>query len=166
MRLEIIETPDYILAVSDEKPTVGNQFIYETDTQTINTTCSDYTPNEFDFIIKAYQPKGNAKELDLPFLPEVFRQDPKLPMVFSEEDLRKAFERGFSVATYLADYETEKEWSKFIQSLKQPKWFVAEHIGKCCGNQLINQCINCKKYKPQLKTTTIKGKTYLVGKYE
>ena len=75
MKLERIETPDYILAVSDEKPTVGNQFIYETDTQTINTTCSDYTPNEFDFIIKAYQPKGNVPELDLPLLPEIVVED-------------------------------------------------------------------------------------------
>lgn len=40
------------------------------------------------------------------------------------------------------------------------QWFVqnsdcesveVNHFGNCCGNQLINQCINCKKYKPIYK---------------
>ena len=213
MKLEIIETPDYILAVSNEKPTVGNQFIYETDTQTINTTCSDYTPNEFDFIIIAYQPKGNVKELDLPLLPEMVVGDDveklaekEFPLldtkwcrtgvveeenlqllghrrtfikghkaatkVYSEEDLRKAFERGFSVATYLADYETEKEWSKFIQPLKQPKWFVAEmKCGRCYIPLKDDDCWSAKECSRNSKndlllTTTINDKTYLVGTYK
>ncbi len=207
MKLEIIETPDYILAVSDEEIkdrdtnlTNGRDIF---DYRDVKEYSLEYANRYWQKII-GYQPKDNAKELDgLPLLPEMENDvekllDEKYPYeigysvsdenstiqamreafteghkaatkTFSEEDLRKAFERGFSVATYLADYETEKEWSKFINSLKQPvapKWFVAEHIGKCCGNQLIKQCIDCKKYKPQLKTTTINGKSYLVGKYE
>jgi hypothetical protein len=82
--------------------------------------------------------------------------------------LRKAFERGFSVATYLADYETEKEWSKFIQSLKQPKtpkWFLAETIRLNCYDDCMTK--ECQEHCDKtLKTTTTNGKTYLVGKYE
>jgi hypothetical protein len=205
MKLERIETPDYILAVSDEKPTVGNQFIYETDTQTINTTCSDYTPNEFDFIIKAHQPKGNVKELDLPLLPEMVVGDDveKLPnflykneygcilsgvdgdsdvtnewnnykaatKVYSEEDLRRAIE--FTVQNVLQAIpgitSTKTITESFIQSLKQPKWFIAE-MDYLSDTGEWKHVLLPSEWKTdtqtRLKTTTTNGKTYLVGTYK
>jgi hypothetical protein len=71
-KFKIIETEDYYLALSDKKPVVANQFIYETDTESINKTCSDYVPNNSDFAIIAHLPKNNAPELDLPLLPEIY----------------------------------------------------------------------------------------------
>lgn len=37
---------------------------------------------------------------------------------------------------------------------KNSRWDNVEikHFGNCCGNQLITQCINCKKYEPIYKT--------------
>jgi hypothetical protein len=220
MKLERIETPDYILAVSDEKPTVGNQFIYETDTQTINTTCSDYTPNEFDFIIKAYLPKGDAKELDLPLLPEIVveddvekifkeqvsrRDDDGYPVfgqedfqilkycikeiitssatkVYSEGDLRNAFNAGYDLNTWEQleipneerDYLHEDDYIQSLKRPKTPKWFVAEMEEVKLSNPLTCDyykevgCIKdmCSCYTLKLKTKTTNNKTYLVGKYE
>jgi len=209
MKLEIIETPDYILAVSDEEIKEGEAFIdlrnQELDSEDIYWAGLGGDVKFANIIGKkiiAHQPKGNAPELDLPLLPKIVIEDDveKLPNFlykneygcilsgvdgdsdvtnewnnykaatkeYSEEDLRRAIE--FTVQNVLQAIpgitSTKTITESFIQSLKQPKWFIAEHIGKCCGNQLINQCIDCKKYKPQLKNTTTNGKTYLIGKYE
>jgi len=213
-KFKIVETAEYCLAVSDEKPTVGNQIIYETDTQSVNTTCSDYTENEFDFVIKAYQPKGNAPELDLPLLPEINVEDDveKLALNwFAKANKRdiifdlgwiQIFEAGYKTATKTYSEENLKKsiitgiikmglWqenepnvtpgkivikqeeiaNEIIQSLKQPKtpkWFVAEiscdYIG--CPKLVLNGTNSiCCGDKTGLKTTTINGKTYLVGSY-
>jgi len=175
-KFKIIETPEYYLAVSDEKPTVGNQIIYETDTQSVNTTCSDYTENEFDFVIKAYQPKGNASELDLPLLPEMVVEPRGFDeFEYSEEDLRKAINMGIDLWMNSMTEDSaeliEADYQKIIQSLKQsktPKWFVAEiscdYIG--CPKLVLNGTNSiCCGDKTGLKTTTINGKTYLVGSY-
>ena len=214
MKLQIIETPDYILAVSDEdikeddcNLTNGEDVFDYTDVK--NRYSLEYV-NRYQQKITAYQPRGNAKELDLPLLPEIVIEDDveklaekyanlknsihdydeqyynshgvviakgfiegykSATKVYNEEDLRKVIElsrityKEKTFGTVLPKYKPG-EIVNLVTQPKTPKWFVAEHIGKCCGNQLINQCINCKKYKPQLKTTTIKGKTYLVGKYE
>jgi hypothetical protein len=79
MRLEIIETPDYILAVSDEGKKIENCYLYNTITKNIRKCFAidknRLVYNEFDFVIIAYRPKGNAKELDLPLLPEIVVED-------------------------------------------------------------------------------------------
>jgi hypothetical protein len=192
-KFKIIETPGYVLAVSDKHPTVSNQLIYESDTNTINTTGSAYTPNAIDFLIAAYKPKGNAPELDLPLLPKIVIEDDveklaesyknkkgSIPTteledeifklgfkdghkaatkVYSEEDMREAFEYGkqFSVEDFGSKY-----FEEFIQSLKQPtpKWFVAE-----AELREINPNADRIQYLSHLKTTTINGKQVLVGKY-
>jgi hypothetical protein len=88
--------------------------------------------------------------------------------MYSEEDLRKAIQ-------FVTDNYTIDSWQnydkksgvnmssgaiadKFIQSLKQPKWFVAEYKTEYTEDGLDYQ-------SDELKTTTINGKTYLVGKY-
>jgi len=85
MKLQIIETEDYILAVSDGKIkqynwciNLDNNYIFQatyTDVNSIyakNVSCK--VNGDFKKII-AYQPKGNAKELDLPLLPEMVVED-------------------------------------------------------------------------------------------
>jgi hypothetical protein len=99
--------------------------------------------------------------------------------VYTEDDLRKAFQAGekFGGLPFSTDKTMVSE-NDYIQSLKQPKtskWFVAE-AGKIIGCKDPMICLrgcdigteSCKQpildYS-KLKTTTINGKTYLVGKY-
>jgi hypothetical protein len=204
-KFKIIETEDYILAVYNEGITIKLRYLYNKIREDIKETY-----NDFDEKIIAYQPKGNAPELDLPLLPEMVVEDDvselaeKLfPMnmtggsisksdrqlqqnafkvgyksatkTFSEEDLRKAFSFGFNEGINYADLKnmdeqpeeiSDEDWDVFVKNLKQPKtpkWFVAEME---CGEN--RQCMcesNNDCLKPILKTTTINGKEYLVGKY-
>jgi hypothetical protein len=107
---------------------------------------------------------------------------------YSEEDLRKAFKAAIGKlgpTWYGINTEMQKWEDTYIQSLKQPKtpkWFVAEieyfyHSSKefysdagfvkCTKEQYesIKSEIPTCPLKTELKTTTINGKTYLVGKY-
>lgn len=91
-KFKIIETPDYILVVSDED--ASNSYIYFTGTPTgiykTGIKYKNYNNDEFyeDAItgmsdtyfakiskkIIAHQPKGNAPELDLPLLSEIYKK--------------------------------------------------------------------------------------------
>jgi hypothetical protein len=208
MKLQIIETEQYILAVSDEEIKEGDWYFDSTDKAAIRPI---YKRNQ-DLIeeyfgckkIIAYQPKGNATELDLPLLPEIDVEDDvekladkatkkQLIRIFggeskeeilddiqkrkhyfklgyksatrkySEYDLRKAFEAGM----YFIG-EDKGSYEEFIQSLKQsktPKWFVAET--KTVWRRNTDRSVPTKAdLDEELKTTTINGKTYLVGHYE
>jgi hypothetical protein len=83
MKKELIETPDYILAVSDEeiKPNVYaliNGILCKTEIkegkvasrQLRGGAAMDICKTEYLEII-AYKPKGNAPELDLPLISDV-----------------------------------------------------------------------------------------------
>jgi hypothetical protein len=94
-KFRIVETEDYLLAVSDEDnsffegitdghPKVGDWFLHKTDADlslhkcigrpaTQNVIGDDNVDYFLGNCIKviAYQPKGNTKELDLPLLPDV-----------------------------------------------------------------------------------------------
>jgi hypothetical protein len=89
---------------------------------------------------------------------------------YSEEDL-------INLVAYIANFEDETDGNiassgrmpseivnSFIQSLKQPKWFVAE-METPYTDAFTEDRIRRFYGKPKLKTTTINGKTYLVGKY-
>ena len=139
--------------------------------------------------IIAYKPKGNAPELDLPLLPEIVVEDDVEKLaeisselqegtytpqhkitykhgfidgyktatkVYSEDDLRKAIHFG-----KFGEYEGIQKTQEFIQSLKQPKWFVAEM--KHTKSEVFRENDNVPY--AVLKTTTINNKTYLVGTY-
>jgi hypothetical protein len=103
--------------------------------------------------------------------------------VYSEEDLKKAIEmaRGIKegketftaedisgcteVCTY--DWKFEFDENEIIQSLKQPKtpkWFVVEM--KTVWRRNTDRNVPTKDdLDEELKTTTLEGKTYLVGTY-
>jgi hypothetical protein len=83
-KFKIIETSDYILAVSDEEIKEDDYCInfFKSNDYIDAHTCSiikrNYLKSEtFDNFLKiiAYQPKGNAPELDLPLLPEIVVED-------------------------------------------------------------------------------------------
>jgi hypothetical protein len=107
---------------------------------------------------------------------------------YSEEDLRKAFEHGIvfkeeSVSTCKEAIDAEFDaLIKFIKQPKTPTYFVAEmeyfyHSGKefysdagfvKCDKETyesVKKEIPICPLKTELKTTTINGKTYLVGTY-
>jgi hypothetical protein len=203
--LETIETPDYILAVSDEEIKEGDLCFLE-ENHYVNGGIGkynheraigwgiSYSPKGHNFFKKiiAYQPKGNAPELDLPLLPEMVVEDDveKLAKettkkyvnerekqtaylefiegykaatkVYSEEDLMRAFEVGRNF-----QLTGENNFNELVRSLKQsktPKWFVAEM--KTVWNRNTDRNVPTKDdLDKELKTTTFNGKTYLIGKY-
>ncbi len=211
MRLELIETPDYVLAVSNDEIKEGDYHVAIQIVERVGSKAIAYTDKEQLKAISeiggakkiiAYQPKGDAPELDLPLLPEIVveddvekifkeqvsrRDDDGYPVfgqedfqilkycikeiitssatkVYDEEDLRKAFNAGYDLNTWeqLEIPNEERDYlheDDYIQSLKQPKWFVAE---------MEQYPINYHKdlWHNRLKTETIEGKTYLIGKYE
>mgnify|MGYP000013903871 CR=1 FL=1 len=204
-KLQIIETPDYILAVSGEE-IKDDELFYNSfnDNQPLIQKrygrwkiC--FNPHE----IIAYQPKNNTPEIDgLPLLPEIVVEDDvenlaenyknkkgsistteledeifklgfkdghkEATKVYSEEDLRKAFEAGMRFIG-----EDKGSYDEFIQSLKQPKWFVAEmeevkinSMGRVVNPMNLTQNQSSCKWVKRLKNTTnSEGKEVLVGRY-
>jgi hypothetical protein len=183
-RLEIIETPDYLLAVFGNPDALYNTSIQEL----INRGW-----------VKGYKPLNGAPELDLPLIPEMvvgedvdfaemfyillkqtyhtfdtwpeakeYRKSKSATKSFSENDLRRAMIKARKNQQYPFSFpETDDE---IIQSLKQPKipkWFVAETEYDCCDRY--QNCKSCdataEMINLKLKTTKTNGKTYLVGKY-
>jgi hypothetical protein len=146
-QFKIIPTEDYILAVSDEEIKESEELIpnkwyinsyrgYDKPFKNHNLDNNGYLKQ-----VIAYQPKGNAPELDLPLLPEI---------VIDNDEVKK-------VAT-----KTCYGW-KF----DYPKYFIAETIGGdeylagiVAGNEI------WAEYPIELKTTTINNKIYLVGIYK
>jgi len=232
-KLQIIHTDDYVLAVSDGEIKKSDK-VYWTDpeglTSHLNTVISvseeilflsESNSSELECYVHeckkiiAYQPKGNAPELDLPLLPEIVVEDdvenlayriyPPINTMdengndldlnygyrrgfeeglnykaatkkYSEEDLKEAFLSGcHNMSDYIEgesesdDYDIYKEADNYIQSLKThtPKWFVAETVcDQCLDDKTTDSCYcHFGNYKTVLKTTTIEGKVYLVGKF-
>jgi hypothetical protein len=154
-KFKIVEEEEYIFAVSGEEIKKGDYHRF---------TCFDG-----DIIKKiiAYKPKGNVIKLDLPLLPE-FEPRGFDEFEYTEDDLRKAIEESISWWEAKPDEKygqinTSHDFGdEFIQSLKQPKWFVAETrpftVGEMADKPLgtVNET---------LKTTTINNKIYLEGTY-
>jgi hypothetical protein len=156
-KFEIVETADYILAVSDEEIQTG---YYYNDLD--NELRKGYAEQSYHTSVIAYAPKGNALELEgLPLLPEMGVEDD----VYNEEDLRKALDVVY-IDWYqdLGHTENTKEdyFNRIIQSLRQakkPKYFVAEMELNLSGKNALDRASYI------LKTTEINGKTYSCGYY-
>jgi hypothetical protein len=249
-KFKILETEKYTLAVSDKEVKLSNDNIgFFLRTHSISTNIdiiqnpSFTSKYKYEKII-AYQPKGNAPELDLPLLPEeeccegdgsncngsccIVEDDVEklakkyindtlrdeesddyflgrmegfkdcyksATKKYSEDDLRKAIAMAKIAKTDdgLIDMDS---WisngyegatpayneNEIIQSLKQPKWFVAEveyyyHSSKelysdagfvkCTKEQYesIKSEIPTCPLKIELKTIDINNKIHLVGTY-
>jgi len=150
-KFEIIETPDYILAVSDEDVGINIPFWgycwnwYKKVNFFKNGLNENARGRGGIQKIIAYQPKNNYPELNLPLLPEIVVKDDvkKLAENYAlncTQDwyypAKNGFIAGYKAATKLYDeddlskamhfgkfgeYEGIKTTQKFIQSLKQPK---------------------------------------------
>jgi hypothetical protein len=211
MKLQLIETQDYILAVSDKEIKEG---LYLDDTNTIRTcVVSDnqyWAKREHYKKIIAYKPKSNAAKLDLPLLPEVVGDEAEMlaekhvdnvwggykndrfqhedigtdltlseiskhdfiagykasTKVYTEDDLHKILSDFYVFATEgeVCDHIIINQFIQIHKQPKSPKLFVAEVKQRF-------QSDKDKRVNPEngvyyeLKTTTINGKTYLVGKY-
>jgi hypothetical protein len=109
-KFKIIETPDYILAVSDEAIEEGN-YVYQVNFEKTNTQviqcikpfqakiANDKNGSFTKLKIIAYKPKRNSPELDLPLLPEMVVEDniEKFADIngYHESDLDKIYKEGF-----------------------------------------------------------------------
>jgi hypothetical protein len=76
MKLQIIETPDYILVVSDEEIKLKDWYVHNQLSKGLRIwqDNTQFIPMDAKKII-AHLPKGNAPELDLPLLPEMVVED-------------------------------------------------------------------------------------------
>jgi len=119
MKLQIIETEQYILAVSDEEIKEGDWYY---DSGDVNFVCKAFkhTTQQYQRSkIIAYQPKGTAYELDLPLLPEIVVEDDveKLAETKAETHLEKIkdtarrwfWKKGFKVGYKAATKVSRKE---------------------------------------------------------
>ena len=201
-KFKLVETEKYTLAVFDKEVKEGD-YIFDNyakinlvqQVRKCDFDSSHYRNGNWKKII-AYQPKGNAKELDLPLLPYAEDDVEKLAesyytqitlaertafkfgykaatKVYSEEDLKKMFAYAHQVgmntllqtqSPHLLEKQDEhKLRDGFIQSLKQPKWFVAEIE---CGEVMQCDCSDNESCLDiRFKTTTINNKIYLEGIY-
>jgi hypothetical protein len=137
-RLQIIETPDYILAVSEEKIKEGDYVLYHKYkiSQVLGINIDELKLERGGIWrssckkIIAYQPKNNAPELDLPLLPEIVVED----------DIEKLAER-------LVDKETNaslqspnrKHYEKYVKiGLKAATKVYSEDDITIIRNKLVN----------------------------
>jgi hypothetical protein len=120
-KLQIVETVNYVLAVSDEEIRKGNYMLSHSQTvcQAGNSTLVNMTSIEGTKckLIVAHQPKGNAPELDLPLLPEIVIEDDirKLALTLYKEPLNKEGE----IRTQLVGHgSTPFGFNKWFKSFK------------------------------------------------
>jgi hypothetical protein len=192
-KLKIVETADYILAVSEEE--IQNGYYYNVLDKALR---KGYAEQSYHTSVIGYLPKGDAKKLYLPLLPELVVEDDveKLAKeysksrreittaytsfvdgykaatkIYSEEDFaRVLFDFGDVLFNNCQNGISEDDLRKYekiiLDSLKQPKtpkYFVAETI-------TMNKGYTDKNDYPYqecevLKTKKINGKTYLTGTY-
>jgi hypothetical protein len=132
MKLQIIETEDYILAVSDKinnskfKYHLSREQLFKIHHFTVSNGSVSFIPcNEFDLPsdlellsvdcmnVIAYQPKNNAPELDLPLLPE---NRPKY-RVGKKRKTAVLDENGNAIVIFEANREREaQEYCDFLNS--------------------------------------------------
>ena len=166
MKLQIIETPGYTLAVSDEEIKEGDLVIHEGNPHFIfNESMRNFLCKDCKKII-AYQPKGNAPELDLLLLPEIVVEDDVeklaeeyvidesyLPVY--KEECKRAYINGYKAATKVySEEDLRKALSEsfkasmegynitadeIIQSIKQTKT-------SCFPSHCLRECSNICLY--------------------
>jgi hypothetical protein len=144
-RLELDEFPSkhssfigkHIYITSDEQPKDGDYILIE------GGEAIDYN-KKFTFPTKIWKRINN----------DYFTLKGEFCFYDNENDLKKII--------LTTDLDLIKDGVQAIQAFDDEflEWFVknptcefvkVEHFGTCCGNQSINQCINCKKYNPVYK---------------
>jgi hypothetical protein len=123
-KFKIIEVSDYILAVSDEE-IINASYIYNSALNIVEKN-NEFNNGILQSRIIAYQPKGNAPELDLPLLPEIVVEDDveKLADLFSIDEskvhpadsyiAKKGFIEGYKAATKTFSEEDLRKAIDFV----------------------------------------------------
>jgi hypothetical protein len=134
-QFKIIETEDYILAVSDEEITgfENNIWVFKNGRfwlwNNMMVLKSNYKPNK----VIACQPKGDAPELDLPLLPEITVEDDveKLAESYLNKNYEcywgdkelKTFIEGYEAATKVYNEEDMRKAIELSRVTYQDKSF-------------------------------------------
>jgi hypothetical protein len=134
-QFKIIETEDYILAVSDEEITgfENNIWVFKNGRfwlwNNMMALKSNYKPNK----VIACQPKGDAPELDLPLLPEITVEDDveKLAESYLNKNYEcywgdkelKTFIEGYEAATKVYNEEDMRKAIELSRVTYQDKSF-------------------------------------------
>jgi hypothetical protein len=123
-KLQIIETLEYYLAVSDKQPV--ENYYYDTNINNVrHTGGAEYAIDTSVMQIVGHQPKGNAPELDLPLLPELVVEDDveKLALqdfkdnddgFVSYKDRTEGFISGYEAATKVYSEDDVKSIIKWL----------------------------------------------------
>jgi len=166
-KFEIIETSDYVLAVSEEEIKKGD-LCYDLDNVPSTEgrivkclrTAKDTYWNKYCKKIIAYQPKNNAPELDLPLLPEMVVEDEKS---FIEKGKKhwglpvlEKFEGGHiksSTLKELIDAVIENTW-------KECKRFLSKRIVEDDVEKLAEEY---KNKKGSIPTTGLEDEIFKLG---
>jgi hypothetical protein len=127
-KFRIVETEDYILAVSNEGPETGDLFLHKTNRDCSIHLCIDRPAKQnvigddnVDYFlgnckkIAGYKPKNNTPELDLPLLPDMVVEDDveKLAKVSAEKEGYGSNDRWDYINGYTKCYEsTTKTYSE------------------------------------------------------
>lgn len=125
-KLQIIETSEYILAVSDEEIKVGDFCIMLDSAGNLFSTIQQYTNPKTQHLndglrkVIAYLPKGNAPELDLPLLPKMVDDVEKSASYYYGEHRRtrefeEGFRKGFEICYNLTPKYSEEDLRKAIR---------------------------------------------------
>jgi len=148
-KIKIIETFDYILAVSNEK--IKEKFTNLTNDRDVFDykdikKCSLEYANKYWKKIIAYQPKHNsAPELNLPLLPKIVVEPRGFDeFQYTEEDLRKMYNLSCgkiglgSIKDQTENNQRFQELLNIIIQSKLPTHFLLEKIenNKCIGTYI------------------------------
>jgi len=152
-------------------PLLPEMVVEDTVEKLINEQINDFKHDLVESTSTYYKMNCEGAILALNRLKKSYKSATK---VYTEEDLKMMFAYAHQIGMntllqiqsphLLEKQDNYKLRDNFIQSLKQPKtpkWFVAET--KSIYNKEAHEI---EEGKMELKTTTINGKTYLVGTYE
>jgi hypothetical protein len=180
MKLEIIETFDYILAVSDEEIKEGDLFTNNRGqiSKCVKSLEEWLTVNKSEIRkVVAYQPKGNVKKLDLPLLPEIVVEDDveklaenyknkkgSIPTTELEDEIFKlGFKDGYKAATKVY---SEGDLRKAIEMARKGIIFYSSDIttlGPLVTDDEIIQSLKQPKTPKWFVAETTSGGEYLAG---
>lgn len=122
--MKLIKTADYLLLLDEEAEIskIGT-LIYENDTNLLNITGVDYEPQGLDSKIIAYYPlTKEAKELDLPLLPNPFEKEIDVEMladVFSTSDKVHPDDSYISKVSYIEGYKAAQSKQFSLEDMKK-----------------------------------------------
>jgi len=190
-KLQIVETPDYVLAVSDEEIKEGD-IIWNQNTNTIAVYTGHGSMEWWKKII-GYRPKGNAPELDLTLLLDFNEDDVERLACKLANENEYVWENTETSARgvfrmWAKDKSANKTYSEtdVLEAMEKVfQWFIDNRESTTIVSDVILKCLRETKSKTpkyfiaetirysdeelykvtELKTTRINGKVYLCGTY-